>query len=105
MKNIVVVLFSLVFSICQCGSGPKELVGGTTNTPNACVSGTLVQEDGSAAQNAIVYCIPADYIPGISDKDLIRYVITNDSGVYTFSALDSGIYTITAIDKAQPNGA
>ena len=61
----------------------------------------LYTEDGSAAQNAIVYCIPADYIPGISDKDLIRYVITNDSGVYTFSALDSGIYTITAIDKAQ----
>ncbi len=101
MKKIAVVLFSLLFLISQCGPGPKELVGGTTNTPNACVNGTLVHKDGSAAQNAIVYCIPADFIPGISEKNLVRYVITNDSGAYVFSSLDSGVYTITAIDRAQ----
>lgn len=101
MKKITAVLFSLIFLICQCGLGPKELVGGTTNTPNACVSGILVHKDGSAAQNAVVYCIPADFIPGISDKNLVRDVITNDSGVYTFSSLDSGVYTITAVDRAR----
>jgi hypothetical protein len=93
-KGILVLLF-IILSLCKCGIGP-DFAGGSTNTSNARIAGVLINNDGTKASQAIVYLIPSDYIPGISQSSPIRQAVTNDSGVYTFDSLNGGSFTITA---------
>ncbi|NLD94636.1 MAG: DUF2341 domain-containing protein [Fibrobacter sp.] len=95
MKKRIIVLSLIAAFICQCGLGP-DFSGGSTNTGNARIAGVLINNDGTRASQAFVFCIPSDYIPGISKNSLICQTITNDSGVYTFDSLSGGSFVITA---------
>jgi Concanavalin A-like lectin/glucanases superfamily/Domain of unknown function (DUF2341) len=93
-KGIIVLLF-IILSLCHCGIGP-DFAGGSTNTGNARIAGVLINNDGSKASHAVVFCIPSDFIPGISQNSLIYQSVTNDSGVYSFDSLTGGSFIITA---------
>ncbi len=83
----------------RCVAGP--ITGGTADTGNARVAGILVHDNGTAAKNALVRCIPSDYIHGLSRKDLIHIVYTNENGEYVFNKLDFGEYVISAVDTSE----
>ncbi len=95
MKKRITVLLLITIFICQCGMGP-DFSGGSTNTGNARIAGVLINNDGTKASQALVFCMPSDYIPGISKSSTIYQAITNDSGLYIFDSLNSGSFTITA---------
>jgi hypothetical protein len=95
VKKSILALLITTLSLCQCGIGP-DFAGGSTNTGNARVAGVLINKDGTKASHTLVYCIPSNYIPGISQNSLIHEAITNDSGVYTFDSLSGGSFVITA---------
>ncbi|HMA63885.1 MAG: DUF2341 domain-containing protein, partial [Fibrobacterota bacterium] len=95
MKTSIIVLLFIILSLCQCGMGP-DFSGGSTNTGNARIAGVLVNNDGTKASQALVFCIPSDYIPGVSQNSYIYQAVTNDSGVYTFDSLAGGSFIITA---------
>lgn len=89
-------IYLLAILFCRCGLEPQA--GGSTNTSNAKIIGSLVNKDGIAARNTLVRCIRADYIPGVSNDTLKRFVYTDNSGKYTFKNIDSGMYVISAVD-------
>jgi len=95
MKKSIIVLSFIILTLCQCGLGP-DFAGGSTNTGNARLAGVLINNDGTKASHTLVFCIPSDYIPGISQTSRIHQAVTNDSGVYTFDSLLGGSFTITA---------
>src|SRR5512133_312796 len=92
-------LLAATLLFLRCAAGP--ITGGTADTGNARVAGILVNNNGTAAKNALVRCIPSDYIHGFSKKELIHAVYTNENGEYVFDKLDLGAYVITAVDTSK----
>jgi hypothetical protein len=99
VKKYFAMLFITALLCMQCG----EQISGTLDTGNARIAGIIVNKDGSVARNALVRCIPSDYVPGLSSTGLIHTALTNDSGSYNFIGLDSGEYVITALDRQSLN--
>jgi hypothetical protein len=99
MKKKLFGLSIITFLFLHCGLGPQS--GGTVDTGNARIAGIIVHENGSAARRVLVHCIPAEFTPGISDKNQTRNIFTDDSGAYVFSSLDSGDYIISALDTTR----
>jgi len=99
VKKYFTMLLTAALLTMQCG----EQISGTLDTGNAKLAGIIVHKDGSVARNALVRCIPSDYVPGISSSGLIRTSLTDDSGSYNFTGLDSGEYVITALDRVSLN--
>lgn len=95
MKKSIIILLLITVSLFHCGLGPDN-AGGSTNTGNARIAGVLLNNDGTKAAQTLVYCIPSEYIPGISENIRIFKAITNDSGVYTFDSVAGGSFVITA---------
>jgi Concanavalin A-like lectin/glucanases superfamily/Domain of unknown function (DUF2341) len=96
---IKLLLLAATLLFLQCVAGP--ITGGTADTGNARVAGILVNDNGTVAKNALVRCIPSDYIHGLSRKDLIHVVYTNENGEYVFDKLESGAYVISAVDTSK----
>jgi hypothetical protein len=92
-------LLAATLLFLRCVAGP--VTGGTADTGNARVAGILVHSNGTVAKNALVRCIPLDYIHGLSKKDLIHIVYTNEKGEYVFDKLDFGAYVISAVDTSK----
>jgi len=96
---IKLLLLAAIMLLLKCVAGP--ITGGTADTGNARVAGILVHNNGTAAKNALVRCIPSDYIHGLSKKELVHSVYTNDNGEYAFDKLDFGAYVISAVDTSK----
>lgn len=91
-------LLAAIFLLLRCSAGP--ITGGTADTGNARMAGILVHDNGSVAKNALVRCVPSDYVHGLSRKDLIHSAYTNENGEYVFNKLDFGQYVISAVDTS-----
>ncbi|NLG19587.1 MAG: DUF2341 domain-containing protein [Fibrobacter sp.] len=94
--KLISFIYLLAILFCRCGLEPQA--GGSTNTCNARITGSLFDKEGTAAQHTQVKCIRADYIPGVSNDTLVRFTYTDHSGNYTFEHVDSGTYVISAVD-------
>lgn len=86
-----------VLVLLSCAQN-QELTGTSSGVETKVARGIVVKEDGTAAVNAHVKLIPADYDP-VSDYPLSDSAsgITDDSGRYELYTNDSGIYNVQAV--------
>lgn len=92
--NFTAVVLLLILFNCS----PIETAGGSTNTSNARVCGTIIGSDALPAQKAVVYLISSDYTPfeGIEGKSILEDT-TDKNGNYSFTDIPEGNYTIEAV--------
>jgi hypothetical protein len=79
--------------LTQCST--DRLAGGTIETTNGIVAGTVAKEDGNAAARTVVQLIPENYDP-IHDSIVIEKDTTDSEGQYSFTKVKDGRYNIVS---------
>lgn len=86
----------LLFAL-QCGQAGTDVAGGnTSDVGNGIVAGIVRMPDGSAAPNARVRAVAADFAPVLDSASLPDFIETtsDNKGYYVFSRIEGGIYTV-----------
>ncbi|HEX7509909.1 MAG TPA: DUF2341 domain-containing protein, partial [Chitinivibrionales bacterium] len=81
--------------IVRC-SVPHIAGGGTIETTNGLVSGTIVLPSGSPGAGVQVKLLPVDY-DYVKNADPVETDTTDSLGAYTFSKIPFGYYTVEAV--------
>jgi hypothetical protein len=94
-KTIGIGLLCLLGLGTMCVRQPLELAGGSTNTTNARVKGTIVTENGSPMANARV-SLKAITITPSGDSVLSAWqTVADASGAYAFDQIPKGNYVLS----------
>lgn len=102
MIVFVTFIITLMLIVFQCTEG--NIAGGTADTGNAKIAGTIYTYDGKFAAGIPVVFYPTDYLPEISNDqkhtETVHYkTFTNDSGFFTLDSIADGDYTIEVNDN------
>ncbi len=99
MKTLGILLITLLVLIIGCSVNPTTTAGGTTDTGNAIIAGTLVDSLDNPVEGVIVSLIPEDYNPVLNTSEEIAVDTTDSAGRYSFIMEDSipAVYNISAV--------
>lgn len=91
--------FSILIILALVGGcSMNPTAGGTTDTGNGVIAGTVVDTLGNPVSNSQVILIPESYNPVKDPADRLKIVFTDASGNFTFSPVDSGTYNFQVND-------
>ncbi len=93
MRTIFTLLITLAL-VTGCSMNPTA--GGTTDTGNGVIAGTVVDTLGNPVSNTHVTLIPEFYNPVEDPADQLKTNATDASGNFAFSEVDSGTYNFQA---------
>lgn len=94
--SLAVLLFCLGTIVLSLNCAINGLGGNSSQTGNPLITGSLHNQDGSGAKNAVVTFVPANFDPrsGASSGLFIDSTITDDTGAYNFDSLPAGVYNV-----------
>lgn len=94
-NNYLKFLLKIVLvSIISCTQSGNDVTGGSTDTGNNIVVGTVVDISGNKVENAIVYLIPQAYNPIFDKSTILQIDTTGKDGTYSFDYNKSDSFNV-----------
>jgi Concanavalin A-like lectin/glucanases superfamily/Domain of unknown function (DUF2341) len=90
--------------LMSAGCSTERLAGGTIETTNGIVAGSVKETDGNAAARTLVRLLPENYDP-IRDSGNIAVDTTDSKGRYSFAKVAAGRYNVYSVQGEKRTSA
>jgi hypothetical protein len=87
-------LFTALLVVCTKPDKTTGTDGGSSESPNGFIKGTMINEAGDPVAGAIVRVYQSNYIPTLDNENTFMSDTTNADGEYELGKVDEGFYNI-----------